>query len=124
MSDRLADLRRQRALVIEQLTWLDREIQREASHPTSPAAPDSAAPDLAALSLAIGAPVRSDQTAQPATLTAKSTTPTGAAPFADYDVNPVSVRQDVKKGCLIYFAAAFGLIGALLVLAYFTLGKR
>jgi len=103
MSDRLAELRRQRSLVIEQLTWLDREIQRESGNvPLPPPAPVTEA------------------------LHAPDTTPApvAAETFAALEVDPASVHQDVKKGCFLYFAAAFVLLGALLVLAYFTLGKR
>jgi len=40
MSDRLSELRRQRALVAEQLAWLDREIAAAAGEtPASPAPP-------------------------------------------------------------------------------------
>ncbi|HWA27189.1 MAG TPA: hypothetical protein VG734_16150 [Lacunisphaera sp.] len=44
MSERLNDLRRQRAMVQEQLAWLDREISKETGEAlTTPAVPLSAA---------------------------------------------------------------------------------
>lgn len=120
MSDRLAELRRQRSLVIEQLTWLDREIQRESG--TAPAAP---APAIVAAVPALATPPTAPVTPAPAPTTVAATPATAAADtFAELEVNPVSVHQDVKKGCLLYFAAAFVLLGALIALAYFTLGKR
>ena len=116
MSDRLAELRRQRALVTEQLTWLDREIQRELG---TPPFPRTAAPVVSVASTA--------QTPLTSTDLPAGASPAPALaiePLLNYEVNPASVRQEVKKGCLLYFAAAFLFIGVLIVLAYFTLGKR
>lgn len=98
VSDRLKDLQRQRALAQEQLAWLDREIARE-SGTTPPAA-------------------------TPAPVIAPS-----PAPNADLDhdaqklidkYRPAKpVKEEVRRGCLIYFFAAFALLVAILVAVYF-----
>lgn len=112
MPDRLAELRRQRALVQEHLAWLDREI----------AAVESAAPSE----------LRSE--AQIPSATARATTsfpprPVAAATVAeplldDYRVEPSAVRQDVRKGCFLYFAAALVVLVLLVTLLYFTISSR
>lgn len=106
MSDRLSDLQRQRALAQEQLAWLDREIEREKS------ASGQAAPTTSA--------------AKPAT--PKAPVPP-AAPLAPADADELikkfqkdgrTVRGEVKRGCLIYFFAAFALLGLGVIALYFA----
>lgn len=107
MSDRLKDLQRQRALAQEQLAWLDREIAREtgatATAPTPPAAPAAPAPVT---------PANAD-----------------AARLADeilarYKDEAASSPGDVKRGCYLYFALAFVLLGLGLVALYFYSASR
>ena len=93
MSDRLKDLQRQRALAQEQAAALEREIAREmgaasAPAPTSPSAPLAPTPPL----------------------------PPAAAAHADelierYGQQEKPVHDQVKHGCLLYLAGAFGVVG-------------
>ena len=112
MSDRLSELRRQRTLAQEQLAWLDREIARElestgSGHAASvtPVGPSAASP----------MPMAS---ATPAAI------PSADAIIEEYRVPSATLQRDVKKGCLLYFAAAFVLLGLFLVALYFLIGRR
>ncbi len=105
MSDRLTELRRQRALAQEQLAWLDREIAREsgaAQPPASPAPPTSAP--------------------RPMVNTATAETDAEAL-LAQYKSDPKNLHSDVKRGCFLYFFAAFALV-ALGLLAFYFLRSR
>ncbi|MBL9210584.1 MAG: hypothetical protein JNL92_08935 [Opitutaceae bacterium] len=112
MSDRLAELVRQRALVQEHLAWLNREIAAAAESSKS-AAGSAPAPLLPA----------AVNTAPPATasIEAKSADPDEI--IARYQATPANVKQDVRKGCLLYFAAAFLLLGLVVTVLYFTLSQ-
>lgn len=100
MSDRLAELRRQRQLMQEHLAWLDREIATE----TGKAAPAAATP-------AGPAPVPPAETDADALI-------------AQYSASPESLHQDVRKGCLLYFALASVALIALVAVLYFTITSR
>lgn len=105
-ADRLAELRRQRALAQEQLAWLDREIaaQTAGQMATPPAA--SALPPISP---------RAD------------TPPTAASADAlmeDYRVPPAALHQDVRKGCFVYFALALAVLVAVTLGLYFALRHR
>jgi hypothetical protein len=98
VSDRLKDLQRQRALAQEQIAWLDREIAREMG--------------------AVPAP-------QPAAIpVVPAPSPASAAVDADADKimaqyrSEQPIRNQVKQGCLVYFFAAFALVGIAVVLLY------
>ncbi len=99
MSDRLQELQRQRALAQEQLAWLDREIARET-----------------------GGKALSSPASLPPPTTA------GEAPAADTEAEKIlaryrdtahPVKDEVKRGCFLYFFAALGLIVLGLVTFYF-----
>jgi hypothetical protein len=145
MSDRLAELRRQRALIHEHLTWLDREIAAAEKTGGSSLAP---VPTPLSLSAPLAASLQATAPAWPAPTTpasgqsplplrpaepplvisapepaatptsrllprAFSTVPQPALPSAslgEYRVSPGAVKEDVRKGCLLYFAAAFVLL--------------
>jgi hypothetical protein len=94
-SDRLTELQRQRALVQEQLAWFDREIARE----TGQGAPTAASPSSAE---------------RPA-----DTAPVAETPIIDREAEKIleryrhaghPVKDEVKRGCLLYFFAAFALL--------------
>lgn len=98
MSDRLTELQRQRALAQEQLAWFDREIARESAGTNTP--PAASAPALA-----------------PALF--KNTPPAADAPVSDHDAEKIleryrhtshPVKDEVKRGCFLYFFAAFALL--------------
>lgn len=92
--DRLAELLRQRALVREQLEWLDREIAAAGGESNA------------------GGPV-----AQPAEPVSAPTTAADNSP--EYAPDPITAHENAKRGCLIYFFGALLLFFALLVAIYF-----
>lgn len=113
MPDRLAELRRQRALIAEHLAWLDREIAAAGS--ASAASPE---PPIASGLEAASAPVPAEL--DPAAILAAATTAKPVAPVAaghatEDDIaakhlptkrQPADIQQDVRRGCLLYFSIA------------------
>ncbi len=108
MPDRLAELRRQRALVAEHLAWLDREIAAAAPSPVGAFPPPSPRP-------AVAPPPSLD----PAAILAAAAAPP-SAPVAEPDPlahlvperPPAAIKQDVRLGCFLYlFLATVGLVG-------------
>lgn len=117
MSDRLAELRRQRALVQQHLDWLDREIAAEAAKSAASSAPPAVSASAAALAPAPAtSPLPSPDTGEVA--------PDVDRLLAEYRVAPASLHTDVRKGCLIYFAAAFALLAGVVAILYFALTHR
>ena len=104
MSDRLDELRKQRALVQQHLTWLDHEI---------------AAVTVNRLTLppfAIRQGTRGPIPVPPA----------GAVPIpelSEFQVDPTDVQVDTRKGCILYAGLAFLVLILILVAIYF-LGYR
>jgi hypothetical protein len=109
-SDRLIELRRQRAMIREHVTWLDREIQREEqkmpaglppsqSEMTAAGGPSDHIPELSSPELGL----EDDKVIE------------------QFRVAPTDIQRDVRKGCLIYFAAAFLLLVAGVIGLYFAL---
>lgn len=105
MSDRLKELQRQRSLAQEQVAWFDREIAREtfgkAQVPAqAPAVAKAETPGI----------------------------PQPAAPSADdiiaqYQSQAKPMHSEVKRGCFLYFFAAFGLL-ILALMGFYFLGRR
>ena len=130
MSDRLAELRRQRALMAEHLAWLDREIAGTGEKAPSVAALSASVPaahhPVAAPTATPTAPA--DPTPAAATAPATAVAPEVAAAadaiLEEYRVQPDSVHTDVKKGCFLYFAAAFALLAAVVTILYYALKKN
>jgi hypothetical protein len=89
MPDRLAELQRQRALLQEHLAWLDREIAAETA--TKPAR-----------TFAAEKPVIIS-----ATVSSSSSTADVEGIIAKYASEPASLKDNVRKGCFLYFALAF-----------------
>lgn len=116
MSQRLAELQRQRALVAEHLAWLDREIAAAASSETS-LAQGSARPAVTAAPLP--PPTSRDPVLPPRPGNVPSAVPlaTGAGDatadviLSEYRGSSGSVRDEVRKGCLLYFVLAFLILG-------------
>lgn len=114
MQDRLEELRRQRALIADHLAWMDREIgalsasgANPATDPDGPAASPAGSPR----------PTVSGPIAPPKTDAAPAETP--AAPTVP-ETNPGDIKDDVRRGCFLYFGLASLLViivGALLVWA-------
>jgi hypothetical protein len=99
VSDRLKDLQRQRALAQEQAAALEREIAREMGTAAAPTAVPSA------------------PTPTPAPA------PAGADTHADelierYAPKEKPLHEQVKQGCLIYLALAFGAVGLCILALY------
>jgi hypothetical protein len=93
VSDRLTELKRQRALMAEHLQWLDREIAAVAGHPGNPVAPPLPAPP----------PVASPAAVQtlPSNLPTSSTDPA----FAAFQEEERRRGEVSKSGCWIVFSA-------------------
>lgn len=127
MPDRLAELVRQRALVSEHLAWLDREIA-STSASAVPVVPLAPSPALGAGPPAVPAPAPVSATDSPLVpLPAPSSEPVLPDPDAilnQYQLNPVSVKQDVRKGCLLYFAGAFVVLGLVIAILYLALSTH
>jgi hypothetical protein len=117
MSDRLSELRRQRTLAQEQLAWFDREIAREAESAT-PKPVGGVAPSATA-----AAPSAAPAAATPAAAT-PAAIPIPDAILDEYRVPSDALQQNVKKGCLLYFALAFVVLGLFLVALYFLTGRH
>lgn len=114
MPDRLAELRRQRALIAEHLAWLDREISASAATTQSQGAsaatvPSGKSPEPTPKPIAHKLPL------DPAAILAAaqpSPAPTAVPPDADVHAyllpehQPTDVKQDVRRGCFLYFGLA------------------
>ena len=104
MPDRLDILRHQRALVQEQLAWIDREIAELSRQPAPDALPKPVTP--------------------PATAPRPALSPLHATPdlpdFPEYQADPASMQRAARRGCLLYAALAFALLIAGAVVLYFV----
>jgi hypothetical protein len=96
MSDRLTELRRQRALLQQHADWLDREIA--ACLPATPAAPAAVPP--------------------PASPVVRPEPPAVADEL--YTPDPVSAGAQARRGCLVTVAVAALLLLALGAAIYFV----
>jgi hypothetical protein len=109
VSDRLAELKRQRALLQEHVAWLDREITAEQIKTSQPANVAAPAPQPSPAAAANPAP---------------SATPDADALIGQYSSSPESLQSDVRKGCFLYFAIASIALIALVTVLYFTLSRK
>lgn len=126
MSDRLADLRRQRALVQEQLNWLDAEIR--AAEQRSPAAPVVTAtppgpPPAPKPPVPVSA-VTPATVLTPPPAAASATDAMAEAMLEEYKIPPKALHTDVKKGCLLYFAGAMVLLIVGVAVLYLALRRN
>ena len=96
MQDRLAELRRQRALVAEHLVWLDREIA-ETEGKSSPAPLPAPTPPPALTAAAVLAKAAE---IPPAVAAGASDQPD--APLLP-EPQPTDIKNDVRRGCLLGF---------------------
>ena len=129
MPDRHSELLRQRALVLEHLAWLDREIASVSSGNTVP--PDAAtapAPITAATPADVptgaATPAMSPNVSSGTAKPAEDIPPDTEVILEQYRVEPAAVKQDVRKGCLLYFVGAFVLLGIVVAVLYFAIGTR
>ncbi|HEY1764014.1 MAG TPA: hypothetical protein VGF85_03760 [Opitutaceae bacterium] len=111
MSERLDEYRRQRALLKEHLEWLDRQIAGLEGRP----APDSPPPP--SLSEDPGPdPAPPRLSPRPSDLDAE-------AILSQYRQPEGALRNDARRGCLLFFALGLALT-ALAVVALFLLLRR
>ena len=115
MPDRLKELQHQRALVQQQLDWLDREIiaVRVAAQGETP---------RPALTLRPPAP----PVAEPREIVADDTAVKVAAEeiMAHYQQESQSLHGNIKRGCFIYFFAALALVALGVVVLYLLRTKN
>lgn len=124
MSDRLAELRRQRALVREHLAWLDREIAHADESDHLPAGfVKQPAPAAAIVAAVVNAGPLANSVSSPAAESFATATAADAI-LSEYRVPAAALKSDVRKGCLIYFAAAFALVAAGVAILYFALRRN
>ena len=136
MPDRLNELVRQRALVSEHLAWLDREIARANSSPASaPApilpqvAPSPSGSPVPTVPISPATVVAADilsapSSAAPSTIPAEGPVAAGEEILEQYRVSPKAVHQDVRKGCFLYFAGAFVVLGIVIAILYFAISYK
>jgi hypothetical protein len=129
MTDRIAELARQRQLVQQHLAWLDRQLADAAQQSVGQPIESSATRD----NVPAATPIVPDLRANAAT-TALPPSTSGAVPPRDaaeadeimdqFRVTPAAVKSDVRKGCFIYFVAAFLLLGLGITAVYFIFRPR
>lgn len=130
MSDRLAELRRQRALIAEHLAWLDRQIAEAsgaggAKPPTSLPGPHSApSPVPGPQGVAVVAAALK-ATAQTAGRPSESPEVVAAADaiLEEYRQPEAALKTDIRKGCILYFVAALGVLAAGIAVLWFAFRK-
>lgn len=123
MSQRLAELHRQRRLVEEHLAWLNREIAAELIGVAPKPAPTAADAGSAPASATAGATTTTiEKTANSEAETTTSAVmsplsnsePGGSLPtealIDEYRTSPDALRNEVRKGCFLYLGLAFGLL--------------
>lgn len=100
MSDRLAELQRQRALAQEQLAWIDREIAKEKGQAaTMPSVPAPVVPTTA--------PAPPDNRVALDAATAREADQI----IAEFQKGPSTAGSDTRKGCWLWFVCALALFG-------------
>ena len=134
MSDRLHELRRQRALVQEHLAWLDREIAAAPQpHPeqatrvegpvTQPYVP-SPAPAALTVVQREAAAILAQAAMSPVPAVAQVASLASADEMLDeYRVAPHALKTDVKKGCFLYFFAALAAVATGVIALYFLFNR-
>ena len=114
MSDRLKELQRQRAIVHEQLARLDREI---AAINLTAVRPDSLQAFERTPSTPSFGPVRSRSTPATAVGSAEEI-------MTQFQTEARSLHVNVRRGCLLYFFLALGLLALGVFALYFFRTKR
>lgn len=118
MSERLTELQRQRALIQNHLSWLDREIAAAQGLPTSPQA--SPVP--------ISTPALSHIAASITTPAAKTLETTDELEaeriIGQFHRDPNLLKTDTRRGCLTAFALALGLMALVTFIAYWLYARH
>ena len=107
MTDRLQELQRQRALIREQLLWIEREIAATEGIPSLPTklspspqtAPASAAPSVSGSSEA-------------------------EKILTEFKRDTAVVGTDARRGCLLIFSIAMGLFALAVIIGYYFYGRH
>jgi hypothetical protein len=128
MSDRLRELLRQRALLQEHLAWLEREITAASDKGVPPAelplakivVPPTPTPAAIPTLAHSGPVIATTGTTRPVPVTAQA----AEAILEEYRVPPNALQQDVRRGCLLYFAAGFLIFALAVVGLYFAIRSR
>lgn len=109
--NRLAQLKRQRDLLLEHLDWLSLEIERETA-----SSAQSRSPKTSRLIEAIppDRPVAENLGRHP-----ESTTPTAADLYDQLGPDTKGAAADTKRGCLLMSAAAFLAVAGLIAYVFF-----
>lgn len=127
VSDRLSELQRQRALLLEHLAWLEREIAAQKGG----AGPEKTLP-RPSIQAALAQNAAGSASARPpspiASVTVIPVTPAPSPADADaliqqYGYDPKSSSADVKRGCWTAFAASFLVVGLLVLVAWWLLRR-
>jgi hypothetical protein len=118
VSNRLTELQRQRALVQQHLAWIEREIATEAAQSgapvhLSPPTPPEASPPAAGVFHE-----------RPVALAAFGGASDADAIIAQYRNESSSVKEEVRRGCFLYFALAFLLAGIAVIALYLYTRSR
>ena len=134
MSDRLRELLRQRALLQEHLAWLEQEIaaaaEKKPEDAATPAANDPrpitpSTPPAKPLSSSAGVAIVAKVISATGTTGANRELVPGADAIIDeFRVPPQTLESDVRRGCFLYFIAAFVLFTLGVAALYFTIGTR
>lgn len=127
MSHRLDELRRQHAIIEDHLAWLEGEIKalekvEGAATLKPPAAATTPNPALIVGASRVVVPATPERTASAPV--ASVAAPAADAILDEYRVEPGALKSDIRKGCFLYFAGAFALLGLIVAALYFALSKR
>jgi hypothetical protein len=122
MPQRLAELRRQRALVQQHLDWLDREIARSAPAESDTPRAETPLPREPAPAAPMALPAAGASVSPPVPASPPATE--ADAILDRYRPSAGSLQSDVRKGCLLYFTVAMVLFGLGVVALYFLLRTR
>lgn len=120
-SDRLTELRRQRDLVQQHLSWLDREIASTAALKPDAAKAESTTAPAPVPTPPASAPNVGAAAASVATASAIPDEAEAEAVMAEYRVAPGDLHRQVLNGCLLYMGIAFALLAVVVVGLYFAL---
>jgi len=107
MTDRLQELLRQRALLQEHLTWLNREIAAAEGIPSLPTPVDKPTKCVA-----------------PTTLPAVKSSAEAERILGEFKKDANAMKTDTRHGCLIMFAVAMGFFALAVLVGYYFYARH
>lgn len=120
MDDPTGELRRQRELVAAHLRWLDEQIARTQGASPPPPRPAQSSPPPAPVSPPpLAAAARPPAAPPSAALPVLPALPEIALP----EIDPGSVRNEVRRGCFVYVIVATVLLAASIAVAVWIGGQ-